>query len=75
MNPVIGLDIAKGESQVQAFLQKKKPFKKTFKFKHDTEGLHRFYRFYEEMEQESGIRPVVIFESTGHYHEPVLPFL
>ena len=28
MNPVIGLDVAKGESQVQAFLDKKKPYKK-----------------------------------------------
>ena len=30
MNPVIGLDVAKGESQVQAFLDKKKPYKKEF---------------------------------------------
>ena len=28
MNPVVGLDVAKGESQVQAFLDKKKPYKK-----------------------------------------------
>ena len=28
MNPVIGLDVAKGESQVQAFLDKKKPIQK-----------------------------------------------
>ncbi|MFJ7932412.1 hypothetical protein [Peribacillus sp. NPDC096448] len=27
MNPVVGLDVAKGESQVQAFLDKKKPYK------------------------------------------------
>ena len=25
MNPVVGLDVAKGESQVQAFLDKSKP--------------------------------------------------
>jgi hypothetical protein len=25
MNPVVGLDVSKGESQVQAFLDKKKP--------------------------------------------------
>ena len=29
-NPVIGLDAAKGESQVQAFLNKGKPYRKSF---------------------------------------------
>ncbi len=33
------LDVAKGESQIQAFLARKQPFGKTFKFKHDTNGL------------------------------------
>ena len=27
MNPVVGLDVAKGESQIQGFLEKKKPYK------------------------------------------------
>lgn len=31
MNPVIGLDVAKSESQVQSFLDKKKPYKKSIK--------------------------------------------
>ena len=31
MNPVIGLDVSKGESQVQAFLDKGKPYRKSFK--------------------------------------------
>ena len=34
MNPVVGLDVAKGESQVQAFLDKSKPFGKSFSMKH-----------------------------------------
>lgn len=34
MNPVVGLDVAKGESQVQAFLDKKKPYKTSFKVSH-----------------------------------------
>lgn len=33
MNPVIGLDVAKGESEVQAFLDKDKPFGKSFSVK------------------------------------------
>jgi transposase len=28
MNPVVGLDVSKGESQVQAFLGKGKPYRK-----------------------------------------------
>lgn len=39
MNPVIGLDMAKGENQVQAFLERKKPYKKSVKVKHDFDGL------------------------------------
>lgn len=75
MDPVIGLDIAKEESQVQAFLQKKHPYKRSFKFDHHLDGLNVFYKFYKEVEAEAGKSPIVIFESTGHYHEPVVQFL
>ncbi|WP_153464104.1 IS110 family transposase [Sediminibacillus terrae] len=75
MDPVIGLDIAKGKSQVQAFLQKKDPYKKSFVFEHNVLGLHDFHRFWLEVEEITGRPPVVVFESTGHYHEPVLQFL
>lgn len=74
MDPVIGLDVAKGESQVQAFLQRKETYKESFKFTHDLPGLHMFHHFYQEVEKVSGQPPAVIFESTGHYHEPVLQF-
>ena len=46
MDPIIGLDIAKGESQVQAFLQRKKTYKQSFKFTHNLQGFHVFYQFY-----------------------------
>jgi hypothetical protein len=39
MNPVVGLDISKGESQIQAFLDKGEPFRKSFKVSHTVEGL------------------------------------
>jgi hypothetical protein len=45
MNPVIGLDVAKGESQVQAFLDKKHPYKKSFKVAHILEGLKSLLDF------------------------------
>lgn len=39
MNPVIGLDVSKGESQIQAFLDKGKPYRKSFSIKQNTEGF------------------------------------
>jgi hypothetical protein len=39
MNPVVGLDVSKGESEVQGFLDKGKPYRKSFSIRHDLEGL------------------------------------
>jgi transposase len=39
MNPVIGLDVSKGESQVQAFLDKGKQYRKSFSITH-VDRLH-----------------------------------
>ena len=44
MNPVIGLDVSKGESQVQAFLDKGKPYRKSFSINHNLEGLGNLSR-------------------------------
>lgn len=68
MNPVVGLDVAKGESQVQAFLDKSKPFGKSYSMKHTREDLDRFIGFLHEIEVMTGQMPIVILESTGHYH-------
>ena len=51
MNPVIGLDVSKGESQVQAFLDKGKPYRKSFSVKHNTEGLSSLLEFLQEVEE------------------------
>ena len=75
MSPVVGLDVAKGESQVQAFLDKSKPFGKSFSMKHTREELHHFIGFLKEIEEMTGQMPMVILESTGHYHTPVIQYL
>ena len=75
MNPVVGLDVAKGESQVQAFLDKSKPFGKSYSMKHTREDLDRFIGFLHEIEVMTGQMPMVILESTGHYHSPVIQCL
>lgn len=74
MNPVVGLDVAKGESQVQAFLDKKQPYKKGFKVAHTLEGLASLLDFIREVENVSGERPPIVLESTGHYHTPVVQY-
>ncbi|WP_019244607.1 MULTISPECIES: IS110 family transposase, partial [Bacillus] len=74
MNPVIGLDVAKGESQVQAFLEKKKPYKKSFKVAHTLDGLQELHTFIKEVEELSGLQPPIVLESTGHYHLPVVQY-
>jgi transposase len=76
MNPVIGLDVSKGESQVQAFLDKGRPYRKSFSVKHTLDGLDSLLDFLEKVTKASnGIKPSVILESTGPYHSPVVQFL
>lgn len=75
MNPVVGLDISKGESQVQAFLDKGNPYRKSFKISHTIEGLSLLEEFLEEIKSESGKKPSVILESTGHYQTSVVHYL
>ncbi|KRF54272.1 hypothetical protein ASG99_27545 [Bacillus sp. Soil768D1] len=75
MNPVVGLDISKGESQVQAFFDKGKPYQKSFKITHTVEGLNLLVAFLEDVKKESGQKPSVVFEATGHYQTPVVHYL
>jgi len=75
MNPVVGLDVAKGESQVQAFLDKKTPFKRSYKILHTVEGFEQLLQFLQKIEEITNTKPVLIMESTGHYHSPVMQFL
>jgi transposase len=75
MNPVIGLDVSKGESQVQAFLDKGKPYRKSFKVSHTIEGLNLLVEFLEVIKRETGKKPSVVLEATGHYHSSVVQYL
>jgi hypothetical protein len=49
MNPVIGLDVSKGESHVQAFLDKGKPYRKSFSIRHTLDGLDSLLDYLEEL--------------------------
>jgi len=75
MNPVIGLDVAKGESVGQIFLDKATPHGKSFCILHTSQGLNQLDEVFREVGALAGTQPTVIFESTGHYHMPVSQFL
>lgn len=75
MNPVIGLDVSKGESHAQAFTDRGVPYGKVFRFEHNLEGLVTFLNFLQDLESFTGQRPAVVLEATGHYHSPVVQFL
>jgi transposase len=75
MDPVIGLDISKGQSQGQVFLDKGKPYGKSFSFLHTQQGLQEFLCTIYDVVSKSGHSPTVILESTGHYHSAVVQFL
>ncbi|MGE7912572.1 IS110 family transposase [Lysinibacillus xylanilyticus] len=75
MNPVVGIDVAKDESEVQAFLEKGKPYGGNFSIKHNREELDKFIGFLGEIRSLTGSKSVVILESTGHYHTPIIQCL
>lgn len=75
MNPVIGLDISKEESHGQAFLDRGKPYRGIFYFQHTRDGLEILLQVIQDIERESGHRPTIILEATGHYQSPVVQFL
>lgn len=75
MNPVIGLDVSKGQSQGQVFLDKGQPYGKSFSFLHTQEGLHFLLNLIKEVSALTDHSPTVILESTGHYQAAVVQFL
>ncbi len=75
MNPVIGLDISKEQSQGQAFLKKGQPYGKSFSLVHTQEGLQYFLNVIKEVESRTAQWPTVMLESTGHYQAAVVQFL
>lgn len=57
MNPVIGLDVSKGESHAQAFLDRGEAHGKIFRFNHDLEGLSSFLNYVRAAESVAGMSP------------------
>jgi len=75
MEPVIGLDVAKGASVIQAFTKRGEAYGKSEAIRHDGGGLERLDLIIHQLEERTGVKPVVVLEATGHYHRVVVTHL
>lgn len=75
MEPVVGLDVSKGSSVVQAFVRRNEPYGKLESISHVDRGFERLGELLDELKVLSGTEPVVILEATGHYHRGVVAYL
>lgn len=68
---VAGIDVSKNFSDM-CILGVTNDILKELHFNHDEQGLHRSHELLLEIEANYGGKPVIIMESTGHYHR--LPY-
>ncbi|GAB6926490.1 IS110 family transposase [Paenibacillus sp. JCM 10914] len=75
MGPVVGIDVAKGSSVVQAFLRRNEPYGKLESILHGESGFERLGEILAELRAETMLEPVVVLEATGHYHRGLAAYL
>ena len=75
MEPVIGVDVAKGFSVIQAFLKRSEPLGKALNISHEKHGFERLGEILEELKQQTGLSPIIVLEATGHYHRSLVSYL
>lgn len=75
MEPVVGVDVAKGSSVAQAFWKRNEPVGKAIEIVHGTSGFEQFADMLGTLQAETGVAPVVILEATGHYHRALVSYL
>lgn len=74
-SPCIAVDVSKGKSVLQAYLDPQTAFSKTIEIQHDQSGFKEILALKEAMDKVSGQRAVVVFEATGIYHRGLSCFL
>ncbi|MNC15342.1 Transposase [compost metagenome] len=75
MKPVIGIDVAKGKSVVQCFLKRNRSVGRAETILHTPTGFERLKVLLAHLEQQTGEKPSIILELTGHYHRVLVQFL
>lgn len=75
MEPVVGVDVAKGSSVVQAFTKRNEPYGKLESISHGKNGFERLGELLAELQGRTGTAPIVVLEATGHYHRALVAYL
>ncbi len=75
MEPVVGVDVAKGSSVAQAFRKRNEPYGKAVDIVHGKNGFEQFVEMLGMLQAETGLAPVVVLEATGHYHRALVSYL
>ncbi|WP_268624631.1 IS110 family transposase [Paenibacillus alvei] len=75
MQPVVGIDVAKGISVIQAFIDRNEPYGRMKNLQHGEKGFEQLGELLETLKQASGVEPVVVLEATGHYHRSLTEYL
>ncbi|WP_019421508.1 IS110 family transposase [Paenibacillus sp. OSY-SE] len=75
MEPVVGLDVSKGISTLQAFIHRNESYGKLVTILHTREGLEQLHHLLLTLKERAGADPIVILEATGHYHRGLTAFL
>ena len=64
-NPCIAIDVSKGKSHIQGFLNNNIKFSNAKPIKHNTDGFIKILRLINDIEKKTNITPIVLFEYTG----------
>lgn len=75
MEPVVGVDVSKGSSVIQAFLRRNEAYGKLESIPHNENGFSRIGHLLTGIRDYSGVEPVVVLEATGHYHRGLVQYL
>lgn len=75
MEPVVGIDVAKRFSVVQAFFKRNEPYGKALGISHEKDGFEQLGKILMNLYTETSISPVVVLEATGHYHLGLVAYL
>ena len=75
MVPVVGMDVAKGASVLQAFWSKNEPYGKAESIVHGETGFKRLGELLAELQEKTLVAPIVVLEATGHDHRALVGYL
>lgn len=73
--PCVALDVSKGSSHYQGWINEDKKLGNPKKIEHNQEGFREILAKAKELEGITNEKPIVVFEATGVYHRTLQHFL